>query len=468
MTSEATISLTDDVDDERRNASTEALALLIVGFDAEPQRIGEVAFVSTPAILGRGEGGPGPRATFVRQRPGKNDKTAPLGGAGLSRDQVRVAARGRRVDVELIGRAPMTHEHADVERCSLVIGDTVTLRGQLTLMCVLRPRILARLAHFPVEAVGAFGEADRFGMFGESPSTWLMRERIAFVAQSNGHGLLLGESGTGKELAAHAVHALSTRATRAFVARNAATLPPGLIDAELFGHAKNYPTSGMVERVGIIGEADGGTLFLDEIAELSTEMQSHLLRVLDADGEYQRLGEATPRRSRFVLIGATNRPTDDLKRDFLARFPLRMSTLPLREHLEDLPHIVRHLMIRAAKKSPEIAERFLTDVEGRAFPRVHPPLLRALLAHDYPSNIRELDSILWQAMATSPGTTLTASSELLATLSAPAPATSVTPEAVRTKLASNHGNMSRTARDLGLRSRYALYRLMKKLDVDVE
>ena len=117
--------------------------------------------------------------------------------------------------------------------------------------------------------------------------------------------MLLGETGTGKELAARAVHRFSTRADRPLVARNAATMPAGLIDAELFGNARNYPNPGMAERPGLVGQADGGFLFLDEIGELPSELQAHLLRVLDAGGEYQRLGESRVRRSDFRLLAAT-------------------------------------------------------------------------------------------------------------------------------------------------------------------
>src|SRR6185503_16398678 len=117
--------------------------------------------------------------------------------------------------------------------------------------------------------------------------------------------------------AARALHELSPRAERRLVSRNAATLPSGLMDAELFGNAKNYPNPGMAERAGLIGEANGGTLFLDEIGELPAELQAHLLRVLDGDGEYQRLGDAQQRRSDFRLVAATNRDPSSLKHDFL-------------------------------------------------------------------------------------------------------------------------------------------------------
>src|SRR6185436_8690780 len=120
-----------------------------------------------------------------------------------------------------------------------------------------------------------FGTADPHGMVGESPVAWEFRRQIAFVAPRPDHVLIVGESGTGKELAARAVHALSPRNASAFVARNAATFPEGLVDAELFGHAKNYPNAGMPERPGLIAGAASATLFLDEIAELSPTLQTH-------------------------------------------------------------------------------------------------------------------------------------------------------------------------------------------------
>ncbi len=123
---------------------------------------------------------------------------------------------------------------------------------------------------------------------------------LAFAAQSSHHVLVQGDSGSGKELAARAIHALSSRQRGPFVTRNAATLPEGLVDAELFGTVRGYPHAGSPERRGVIGEADGGTLFLDEIGELRHDLQAHLLRVLDHGGEYQRLGDARTRRSTFA------------------------------------------------------------------------------------------------------------------------------------------------------------------------
>ena len=169
-----------------------------------------------------------------------------------------------------------------------------------------------------------FGQADEHGLVGESSAIWDLREEVAFFAKRQGHVLITGPSGSGKELVARSIHALSTRASHRFIARSAATIPPALVDAELFGNVGNYPNAGMPERPGLFGESDGGTLFLDEIGEMSSEAQAHLLRVLDSGGEYQRLGDAKRRTSDVRLVAATNRSPDALKHDFLARFPFRI------------------------------------------------------------------------------------------------------------------------------------------------
>jgi two-component system nitrogen regulation response regulator GlnG/two-component system response regulator HydG len=241
-------------------------------------------------------------------------------------------------------------------------------------------------------------------MVGESPVAWRIREQVAFAAKASAHVLLLGESGTGKELAARAVHALSPREDGPFVARNAATLPAGLIDAELFGNAKNYPNPGMAERAGLIGQANKGTLFLDEIGELPAELQAHLLRVLDTDGEYQRLGESQTRRSELRLVGATNRAPEHLQHDVLARFAVRVELPPLLARREDIPLFIRHVLLRAARKSPEVAGRFVTKTAGGApQPQVDPALVEYFLRAPLQANARDIEAILWRAMSESAG-----------------------------------------------------------------
>ena len=163
------------------------------------------------------------------------------------------------------------------------------------------------------------------------------------MAARREHVLVLGESGTGKELVAQAIHALGPRSGRRLVARSAATVPATLIDAELFGNAPSYPNAGMAERPGLVGEADGSTLFLDEIGELPVELQTHLLRLLDG-GDYQRLGDARRRTADLRVVGATNRPTGQLKADLAARFPLRVHAPGLHERRDDVMLVARHVL----------------------------------------------------------------------------------------------------------------------------
>src|SRR5690606_25111169 len=144
-------------------------------------------------------------------------------------------------------------------------------------------------------------------------------------------------------------------------------------DAELFGNVKNYPNPGMPERAGLIGEADGSTLFLDEIGDLPNAHQVHLLRVLDDDGEYQRLGESKVRRSSFRLVAATNRPFESLKHDFLARFTHRVTVPGLPERRDDIPLILDSILRRIAKRNATIAARFFERRVGEyAEPRLAP------------------------------------------------------------------------------------------------
>jgi two-component system nitrogen regulation response regulator GlnG/two-component system response regulator HydG len=472
MSDDATISVLGPVEAEegvealRRSSQ---LALLVAWSVSEPHRAGEVALVppGTVATLGRGDGIDGaPRVAFVRQRPGVNEATGPLGGLGLSRDQLRVTATGAAVAIERLGRKPVTLRGTEVDRCSLRPGDVLDVRGQLLLMCVRRPSQLPARRRFPLEACGVFGEPDALGMIGESESAWKLREDLAFAAQAEQHVLLHGESGTGKELAAQALHQLSRRRAQPLVARNAATLPPGLVDAELFGHARNYPNPGMPDRSGLIGEANGGVLFLDEIAELPLDLQSHLLRVLDARGEYQRLGDATARRSDFLLVGATNRDVASLKPDLLARFALRVDVPPLRTRPEDIPFFVRNVLARAARRSPALVERFVSTVDGVSQVRVATRLVAQLLSRSFDANVRELEALLWRAIAASRGEAVDALDEPQAPSFEARPG-EVSAESIRAALIEQEGNMTRAAVALGMPSRFALYRLMKKLGLEV-
>ncbi|MFM7203260.1 MAG: sigma-54-dependent transcriptional regulator [Myxococcota bacterium] len=241
--------------------------------------------------------------------------------------------------------------------------------------------------------LGRFGRPDAQQLVGESPCLWRLRMELARLAQEPGHVLICGASGTGKELAAGAIHRLSPQGQKELVARNAATFPSELIDAELFGNLKNYPNVGMQERPGLLGQADGGTLFLDELGELPKAAQTHLLRVLDA-GEYQRLGEATTRRARVRFLGATHQPTSVLREDFAARFDWTLEVPGLNERREDIPLLVRELFRRQAQQNPELARRYCENGAPFGMPRVSPQLMSALVMHLYTTHVRELAGLL--------------------------------------------------------------------------
>ncbi len=184
--------------------------------------------------------------------------------------------------------------------------------------------------------------------------------------------------------------------------RNAGTLPESLLDAELFGNLKGYPNPGMPERAGLIGAAHAGSLFLDEIAELPTPLRRILLRVLD-EGEYQRLGETTPRHSAFRLIAATNQPESALRADVHARFTFRIHAPDLAQRREDVMLIARFILKKMAADDAALAARLFTELRE---PRLSASLLRHLANHPFSNNVRELRNLLWQAAITGDARTL--------------------------------------------------------------
>ncbi len=462
----------DDSQDSARSVAAPSRWALVVVWSAEPGRAGEAILLpgSSPLVLGRGApqaDDPFPRAMPVRQRPGKNERRPPFEGPSLSRVQLRLEPEAEGITVVNEGRKALIGPQGEIVSRALVrLGQVVEITRQLSLVCVSRPDILPRSENgVPIHA---FGEADDTGIVGESPLAWALRDQIAFVAARFAHVLLLGESGTGKEICARAIHSRSPRARQRLVARNAATLPSGLIDAELFGNVANYPNSGMPERPGLVGEADRSTLFLDEIGELTEELQTRLLRVLDDRGEYQRLGDARPRTSDLRLVAATNRPVEALRHDVLARFHLRLALPDLNERREDIPLLTRAMLRRIAERDPAIGARFFEGWNGRTGePRVSPALARAVTEHMYTAHVRELDALLWRSLSTSSGGTLELTEAVASSVRPPEVQVrgEITEAEVRAAL-SRVGNVKERAfRELGLTSRHALRRLMQKFGI---
>jgi DNA-binding NtrC family response regulator len=465
-------------------ADVAAWTLVILWSLAEPWRVGESVSVLGPAVLGRGPSTPddaAPRLAFGPARPGRPTEGAPLEGERISRIQLRVLPEATGLEIRSLGRCTLSIGGRETTSARAVEGDVLSLRNALLLLVTRRAS-----GSLPDAGDGSFpfGNADPDGIVGESAAAWSLRASLRFAARAGGHVLVTGESGTGKELAARSLHRRSSRARGPFVARNASTFPEALMDAEVFGSAKNYPQSGMPERPGLVGEASGGTLFFDEIGELPATLQAHLLRVLDRDGEYQRLGEATVRRADVRIVGATNRDPAALKHDLLARFPLRVEVPSLNARREDVPLLVPHLLRAAMQRDPAL-ERFFEETGGRLHPRIDPLLTEALTRHVYRLHARELERLLWIALATSGDRFLRLTPQVVealgdatedvpraATTSVDAAATSgeasaaLDESAIREALRASNGSVTAAARALGLKNRFVLYRTMKKLGIE--
>jgi len=211
---------------------------------------------------------------------------------------------------------------------------------------------------------------------------------IEKVAPTNSTVLILGETGTGKELVARALHEHSTRAENPFVAINCGALPETLIESELFGHRKGAFTGADDHRVGLFEVAHGGTLFLDEIGELPKAMQAKLLRVLES-GEIRRVGENKSTHVDVRVVCATHRdlPSMVADEDFREDLMYRINTFeinlpPLRERVEDVPDLARHLLSRHRRG----AEAQLAE-----------DAVESLCGHIWPGNVRELANVIEHA-----------------------------------------------------------------------
>lgn len=373
--------------------------------------------------------------------------------------------KGDKLEIENVGRLPLVFQSIEQTRVMLGAGDVFSLGNRIVFLVVRRQPVWPALRFAKGAPLHPFGQPDAMGFVGESLAAWTIRDQIAFVAKRDQHTLLLGESGVGKELVATGIHAHSRRAKARLVSRNAATIPDTLFDAELFGNAPNYPNPGMADRAGLVGEAHQSTLFLDEIGELPETLQNHLLRFLDNKGEYHRLGESKARTSNVRLVAATNRPVEALKDDFLARFMLRLQVPALEVRKEDIPLLVRHLMMRIAQTDPDLCELFFEEESGEA--RVSPELLEALLLHTWSLNVRELEALLWMSMSTSKDNWLRVTPQLKAELRLPAPLPEITEARIRAALIKHNGRQAKAWKELGLKNRYVLRRLIKKFNISL-
>jgi formate hydrogenlyase transcriptional activator len=251
---------------------------------------------------------------------------------------------------------------------------------------------------FPIGAVQAARSSDvRREIVGDSPALREVMQEVDLVAPTSSTVLIQGETGTGKELIARAIHDRSSRRNAAFVTLNCAAVPATLIESELFGHERGAFTGALTQRLGRFESAHGGTLFLDEIGEIPLDVQVKLLRVLQ-EQEFERLGSTRSIRVNVRVVTATNRDlwqmveAKQFRADLFYRlsvFPLRLP--PLRERREDVPALVRHFMRQHAERMNRVVDEIPSDV------------MDAMLAHDWPGNVRQLQNFVEHGVIVSRG-----------------------------------------------------------------
>src|SRR5579862_8830657 len=239
------------------------------------------------------------------------------------------------------------------------------------------------IAQRKLRAMGVLGT-----LVGTSTKMQEVMSLISMVAPSRASVLITGESGTGKELAARTLHELSPRKNKPFVAVNCAAIPETLMESEIFGHEKGAFTGAVERRLGCFELADGGTLLLDEIGEMPVGTQAKLLRVLE-DAKVRRLGSKSEISVDVRVLASTNRVPEEavkngqLRSDLFYRLNvIRIAIPPLREHKDDLPQLVDHLLA-------DISAKYEKKVSG-----VGTDVMDLFRSYPWPGNVRELRNVL--------------------------------------------------------------------------
>jgi len=304
--------------------------------------------------------------------------------------------------------------------------------------------------------------ADRTGLesrlVGRTPAMDLLRRNVMALAATDADVLILGETGSGKEVVARALHDEGPRRERPFVALNCGALPAEIIESELFGHEKGAFTGASGQRIGKLEHAHGGTVFLDEIESMPLELQVKLLRVIETR-TIERLGSNKPIELDVRFIAATKEDLEAAGKEGRFRLDLfyRLNVVnveipPLRDRLEDIPLLFRHLAVEARaryrREIPDIAEEFLAG----------------LMVRDWPGNVRELRNVadrfvLGLEPSTAPQTET--GSSLFEQVA------SYERALIVAELKRNNGAIRPTYENLGL-SRKALYEKMRKYGLGKE
>jgi two-component system response regulator PilR (NtrC family) len=275
------------------------------------------------------------------------------------------------IEAMKLGAYDYVHKPFKIDEIRLIVRNALDKRRLRTEVSLLREKVKAA---YEVENI-----------IGRSPKMTEVLKMLPRVASNTSNVLITGESGTGKDLVASALHNLSPRHDKNFVAINCASFPEGLLESEIFGHMKGAFTGAVQNKQGLFEVADGGTLFLDEVAEMPLSLQSKLLRAIE-NSTFRRLGGTTDIRVNVRIIAATNKDiketvaTGCFREDLYFRLnviPLHLP--PLRERRQDIPLLV---------------ERFLGKYSSNGKRQFSGGALQALAALPWRGNVRELENVV--------------------------------------------------------------------------
>ncbi len=317
-------------------------------------------------------------------------------------------------------------------------------------------------------------ETSKYRIIGDSVPMRALRQQMHLMAATNGRVLIYGESGTGKELVAHAIHALSPRASQAMIEVNCAAIPEDLIESELFGHVKGSFNGAREAKSGKFQKADSGTIFLDEVGDMSLRTQAKVLRALE-EQRFEPVGAHETVQVDVRVIAATNKNLEgEIERgNFREDLFYRLNVIPfhvppLRDRAEDVPLLADFFL------------REFTRAYGRKAKDLSPAAYQVLQDYHWPGNVRELRNLIERIVILNPQSRVDARHIPLPTSKRAPNSKSMEGFAslhevretaerdyILKKLEETGGNVSRTAELLGL-ERSNLYRKMKTLGIPLK